>query len=97
MRASLAVGVEQAVIDAINARQRPGLTDPGEQAAYDLARELVADKGVSDATYAAAQALFGLEKLVDAVAAIGFFSMVCCTANAFDITPPDDAPARLAD
>ena len=97
VRASLAVGVEQAVIDAINARQRPGLADPGEQAAYDLARELVADKGVSDATYAAAQAQFGLEKLVDAVAAIGFFSMVCCTANAFDITPPDDAPARLAD
>jgi hypothetical protein len=33
--------------------------------------------------------------LVALVARIGSFSMTCCTANAFDITPPDDAPDRL--
>jgi 4-carboxymuconolactone decarboxylase len=97
VRASLAVGVEQEIIDAINARQRPNFSAPGEAAAYDVASELVADKGLSDATYAAAEQQFGLEKLVDLVSSIGFFSMVCCTANAFDITPPDDAPARLID
>jgi 4-carboxymuconolactone decarboxylase len=97
VRASLAAGVEPEIIDAINARQRPKLDDPGEQAAYKVASELVANNGLSDATYAAAEAQFGLEKLVDVVSGIGFFSMVCCTANAFDITPPDDAPARLAE
>ena len=97
VRASLAVGLEPAIIDAINARGRPDFEDPGEQTAYDVACELVADKGLSEQTYAAAEARFGLPKLIDAIAAIGFFSMVCCTANAFDITPPDDAPARLAD
>jgi len=95
VRASLAEGVEQDIIDAINARKTPKLDDPGERAAYDVASELVADKGLSDATYAAAEAQFGLEKLVDLVSGVGFFGMVCCTANAFDITPPDDAPARL--
>ncbi len=96
VRASLAEGVEQVIVDAINAGRRPNLGDPGERAAYDLASELLASKALSDATHAAAQAVFGLEKLVDVVSSIGFFSMVCCTANAFDITPPDDAPARLA-
>lgn len=97
VRASLAEGVEQAIIDAINRREQPNLTDPGEAAAYEVARDLVTDKGLSDATYTAAEKQFGLEKLVDLVSSIGFFSMVCCTANAFDITPPDDAPARLAE
>jgi 4-carboxymuconolactone decarboxylase len=97
VRASLAEGVEQDIIDAINARQRPELADPGERLAYEVASELVADKRVSEATYAAAEARFGEAKLVDLVSGVGFFSMVCCTANAFDITPPDDAPARLAD
>jgi 4-carboxymuconolactone decarboxylase len=96
VRASLAEGIEQEIIDAINARQRPRLDDPGEQAAYDVASELVAKHGLNDATYAAAEAQFGLEKLVELVSGVGFFSMVCCTANAFDIDPPDDAPTRLA-
>lgn len=96
VRASLAVGLEPEIIDAINTRRQPDFEDPGEQTAYDVACELVANKGLSEQTYAAAEAQFGLQKLVDAVSGIGFFSMVCCTANAFDITPPDDAPARLA-
>lgn len=96
VRASLAEGVDQPIIDAINARQTPKLDDEGERLAYAVASEIVADKRVSDATYAAAAAHFGEEKLVDLVSGVGFFSMVCCTANAFDITPPDNAPARLA-
>ena len=97
VRASRAEGVEEDIIDAIKARQRPNLDDAGERAAYNVASELVANKGLSDATYAAAEAQFGLEKLVELVSGVGFFSMVCCTANAFDITPPEDAPARLAE
>ena len=31
------------------------------------------------------------------VATVGQFSMTCCTTNAFDVTPPDDAPTPLAD
>ncbi len=95
-RLSLAEGVEQDIIDAINAGERLSLDDPGEQAAHDVARELPAEKGSSDAVYAAAEKQFGLAKLVDVVSCIGFYSMICCTSNAFDVTPPDDAPQRLA-
>ncbi len=95
VRRSLKVGIETAIIDAIGAGKRPVLTDPGEKAAYDVAIELMENHRLSDATYAAAEKLFGLPKLVDLVGAVGFFSMVGCTANAFDITPPADAPARL--
>lgn len=96
VRGALSAGVDQATIDSINARKAPSLTDPREKAVYGIATELLSNKGLSDATYASAEKLFGLEKLVALVATIGYFSMVCCTANAFDITPPDDAPARLS-
>ena len=95
VRRSLKAGIEPAIVDAIGARQRPALSDPREKAAYDVATELMQNHRLSEATYAAAEKLFGLAKLVDLVAAVGFFSMVACTANAFDITPPDSAPARL--
>lgn len=96
-RASLQVGLEQAVLDALDARKTPPLTNPREVAAHQVAHELLGDKKLSDRAYDAALKVFSLEELVAVVAMVGNFSMVCCTANAFDVTPPTDAPARLAD
>ena len=94
-RLSLEVGIGAEIIDGINAGERLQLDDPGEQIAHDVARELVAEKGLSAAVYAAAEKQFGLAKLVDLVSCIGFYTMHSCTANAFDVSPPEDAPARL--
>lgn len=96
VRNSLKAGVEQAVVDAINDRKTPPLTDAREKLAHKVAGELLADHGLSDETYAAAEAAYGEEGLVTLIAQVGQFGMTCCTANAFDVTPPDDAPARLA-
>ena len=94
-RNALKAGLKQEEIDAINARSALPTHSERELLAYRVANELLADKGLSDATYASAEAAFSTEELVALVARIGSFSMTCCTANAFDITPPDDAPARL--
>ena len=95
-RASLAAGVSQATIDAINHRQPVKLANPREQMAHDLAQELLEKKSLSEATYKAAEKLFSEEELVALIAVTGQFSMVSCTANAYDITPPADG-AKLAD
>ena len=97
VRASLAAGVEQAVIDAINAGKTPTLADARERACYAVARELLADKGLSDETYATAEKALGLQHLVALVAATGSFSMTCMTANTFQIAPPADNPTPLAE
>lgn len=96
-RASLAVGIEQAVIDAINARQTPNLADARERTCLIVARELLTNKGLSEATYAAAEKTMGLESLVALVATTGSFSMTCMTANTFGIDPPPANPTPLAD
>jgi len=94
-RNGLKVGLTQQEIDAINARGALPTSDKRELLAHRIAKELLADKGLSDATYKSAEAIFSTEELVALVARIGAFSMTCCTANAFDITPADDAPDRL--
>jgi 4-carboxymuconolactone decarboxylase len=96
VRASLAAGVEQAVIDAINARKTPVLEDPRERTCLTVARELLANKTLSDETYAAAERTMGLKDLVALVATTGSFSMTCMTANTFGIDPPANNPTPLA-
>ncbi len=96
-RASLAAGVEQEIIDTINAHQEPALDDARERMAFRVTRELLTDHGLSDASYAAAEAAFGLDDLVALVATVGQFSTTCCTTNAFDVSPPPDDPTPLAE
>src|SRR4249919_2981825 len=49
-RASLAVGIDQAVIDAINAGKAPNLTDARERTCFVVAHELLANKRLKDDT-----------------------------------------------
>ena len=97
VRGSLAVGIEQPVTDAINARRAPSLTDAREQTCFTVARELLADKRLGDEAYAAAERTMGLESLVALVATIGSFSMTCMTAGTFGVAPPSDDPTPLAE
>ena len=94
-RRSRSVGIDQAVIDAINARQTPDLPDARERTCFAVARELLAEKGLADATYAAAEKTLGIESLVAVVAATGSFSMTCMTASSFGVEPPADNPTPL--
>jgi hypothetical protein len=59
---SLAVGIERPVIDAINARKTPSLADARERTCFAVARELLANKGFSDESYAAAEKAMGAHR-----------------------------------
>src|SRR6266851_271957 len=96
VRRSLSVGIDQTVIDAINARKSPSLADARERTCFGVASELLANKGLSDQTYAAAEKTVGLESLVALVATTGSFSMTCLTANSFGVDPPPANPTPLA-
>jgi 4-carboxymuconolactone decarboxylase len=97
VRGSLAAGIDHTVIDAINARKTPSLPDARERTCFAVASELLANKGLSDATYAAAEKTIGEQDLVALVAATGSFSMTCLTANTFGIDPPSPNPTPLAE
>src|SRR5438128_12675330 len=82
-RNSLSIGIEQAIIDAINARKTPNLADARERTCFAVASEILANKGLRDASYDAAEKTLGLEHLVALVATVGSFSMTCLTAATF--------------
>src|SRR5215510_13391413 len=101
LRATLAAGPlsrrEQPIIDAINARKTPSLADARERTCFAVAKEILANKGLSDDSYAAAEKVMGLESLVALVAAVGSFSMTCLTAATFQIDPPPNNPTPLTE
>src|SRR3974390_2147793 len=85
VRRSLAVGIEQGVIDAINAHGNPSLADAREHTCLVGVRKLLARKGLSDETYAAAEKSMGLEGLVALVASIGSFENVVLRLAKMDV------------
>jgi 4-carboxymuconolactone decarboxylase len=95
VRRSRAAGISDAAIDAINARATPDLADSRERTCFTVAREMLARKGLSDATYAEAEKIMGTEDLVGLVASVGNFTTTCLTAATFDVTPPADNPTPL--
>jgi len=97
VRRSLAVGIDQTVIDAINSHKTPALSDPRERTCFAVASELLTNKGLREETYAAAEKTMGLESLVALVATTGSFSMTCLTANSFQVEPPAVNPTPLAE
>jgi alkylhydroperoxidase family enzyme len=97
VRASLAIGLERAVIDAINARQSPELVDARERTCFTVARDVLANKGLSDTAYAEAEKVMALEHLVALVATVGAFSTTCIVTATFQIAPPSDNPIPLAE
>jgi 4-carboxymuconolactone decarboxylase len=96
VRASLTAGIDQSIIDAINARKIPNLTDAREKTCYAVSNEILANKGLSDQSYAAAEKTMGLDSLVALVATTGSFSTTCITAGSFQIDPPAENPTPLA-
>lgn len=97
VRASIAAGIDQGTIDAINARKALNFADARERTCYVVANEILANKGLSGETYAAAEKTMGLDSLVALVATTGSFSTTCITAGTFQIDPPAENPTPLAE
>ena len=58
---------------------------------YEMTRELIETKSVSDATYARALELFGFDLLTEIVTVAGFYTLVAMMLNAFKAPVPGDA------
>jgi 4-carboxymuconolactone decarboxylase len=81
-------GVSAEAIEAIRCGRTPQLTEKDEQAVYAFAMELLSAKQVSDATYATAAALLGVETTVELVGILGYYTLISMTINAFRVPVP---------
>lgn len=95
-RASMNEGISRAIVDAINARQKPELTDAEDQVVYEVAAELVTRGALDDDLFHKVQDRLGFNRLLDLVATVGFYSAVGMWVNVFEVDPPADIPVPMA-
>jgi 4-carboxymuconolactone decarboxylase len=87
---SLVLAEESAagIVQAIRERRTPDFTREDERLVYDLTLELNNTRCLSEASYQRGMAMFGEQVMVELISAIGFYSMVAVTLNAFAVDVP---------
>ncbi len=82
---ALKIGLPHAIIDAIGEGRRPNFTKEDQHLVYDLVRELLSSKSLTDHAFKKGMEAFGESLLIELVSAVGFYSTVCLLVNAFDV------------
>lgn len=88
-KAARKAGLPDAVIESLRAGQRPAFAGEDEALIYDASHELMQRKRLSDATYDRALKGLGLDKLIEFVTAVSFYTSVAVMLNGFDVPTPD--------
>lgn len=85
-------GVRDAAVQAVaDGAPLSELTDD-EALIVGYGRELLREKRVSEPTFNAAKAAFGDKGITELTATFGYYGMLACALNAFEVQPPTDAP-----
>jgi 4-carboxymuconolactone decarboxylase len=79
---AIAAGLDPSVADAIEMGGRPAKLSPDETLVYDLVTELLHDKDISDATFAAANRRFGERMLIELIGTAGYYGFISLVLNA---------------
>jgi 4-carboxymuconolactone decarboxylase len=88
-RHARALGIAPEIIDAIRERRTPDFVRRDERLVYDITLELNDTRTLSGATFERGMELLGEQRMVELIAAVGFYAMVGMTLNAFDVPVPD--------
>jgi 4-carboxymuconolactone decarboxylase len=91
---AVAAGLDPAIPASIEVGRRPAKLSPDETLVYDLVSELLTDKDISDATYAAAERRFGERAIVELICTAGYYGFVSLVLNAAR-TPVPEGGTRL--
>src|SRR5712671_4439559 len=93
--AALKAGLRPEIAAAIADGHRPVGMAEDEEAAYDMATEILRLKRVSDATYARAVAKFGEQGVIDLLGVVGYYNFLAIVLNATRTPMPDGIPEPL--
>ena len=89
--AAARAGLDENVVEAIRTHRVPAFADPQQQLAYELVRELLDTYSLSDATYARALDIFGVDLVSEIVTVTGFYTLAAMMLKAFDAPVPGGA------
>lgn len=78
---ALDAGVKRETLESLAAGRRPVAMAPDEAIVYDFCAELIANHGVSEATYRMAVEQFGERSLIDLLGVLGYFTTMSMVLN----------------
>jgi 4-carboxymuconolactone decarboxylase len=81
-RHAATAGLDPSVAEAIEVGRRPAKLTADETLVYDLIMELLHDRDISDATFAAAKARFGERMVIDVIGTAGYYGFISLVLNA---------------
>ena len=87
VREARKAGVSAEAIAAIRELRAPAGLAEDQAAVVDYVRQLLVDHRTDEATVAALRARLGVQGVVDLTATAGYYAMLACTLNAFDVRP----------
>ena len=85
---ALKFGIAPEIVQAIRERRAPDFRRDDERLIYDITTELNTTRTLSEASYRRGMTMLGEQTMVELVSAIGFYSMVAMTLNAFAVAVP---------
>jgi len=84
-------GVREEAIRAIRERLAPQGLTPDEAQVVLYVQQLLRAHRVEEATFRALEERFGVQLLVELTGAVGYYAMLACTLNAFEVAPEPGA------
>ena len=92
---ALKEGLRREIADAIADGRRPAGMAEDEEAAYDMATEILRSKRVSDATYRRAVDKFGEQGVIDLLGVTGYYTFLAIVMNATRTGLPENVAEPL--
>jgi 4-carboxymuconolactone decarboxylase len=92
---ALKQGLRPDIAEAIADGRRPAGMAEDEEAAYDMASEILHLKRVSDATYRRAVDKFGDQGVIDLLGVTGYYTFLAIVMNATRTALPENVPEPL--
>ena len=82
-------GLDDNVIKSLKIGRRPSFSDPTEKLIYDITKEMLDQRRLSDNLYKQAEETLGKELLVEFIVLLGFYISVAVLLVSFEVEGPD--------
>ena len=89
------MGIREEVIETIQNNIPPRKLLPKEGVFVQFTKELLENTKISNATYRAEEHLLGQKALIDLIAIIGYYNMLCLSINALEVDLEDGVTPLL--
>jgi len=85
-------GVSDEAIQVVSSNGPLDRLNSSEALIIQYCREIVQNHRVSDKTFMVAKDRFGIQGITELTTTIGYYAMLACALNAFEVEAPADAP-----